>query len=66
MGMQCRKTLDDQDLRLIEAKTKKLALARYAEGRVARKIERLVGVSHHTVLGGVRKEVQGKALQPVP
>ena len=32
----------------------------------ARKIERLLGVSHNSVLGWVRKEVEFKALEPVP
>lgn len=64
--MQCKRTFGDKDLRLIDAQTKCLALAMYAEGVAARKIERLVGVSHNTVLGWVRKEVAGKALQTVP
>ena len=38
-------------------------LAMYAEGIAARKIERLLHVSHTAVLGWVRMEVAGKALQ---
>ena len=61
--MGCRRTFGDKDLRLIDPKTKALALAMYAEGIAARKIERLLHVSHNAVLGWVRKEVAGKALQ---
>ena len=63
--MACSRTFGDKDLRLIDQKTKDLALAMYAEGIAARKIERLLGVSHNTVLGWVRKEVAGKALTPI-
>ena len=61
--MGCRRTFGDKDLRLIDPKIKALALAMYAEGIAARKIERLLHVSHNAVLGWVRKEVAGKALQ---
>ena len=63
MCMGCRRTFGDRDLRLVDPKTKALALAMYAEGIAARKIERLLHVSHNAVLGWVRKEVAGKALQ---
>ncbi|WP_156781637.1 transposase-like zinc-binding domain-containing protein [Comamonas aquatica] len=63
MCMGCHRTFGDKDLRLIDPKTKALALAMYAEGIAARKIERLLHVSHNAVLGWVRKEVAGKALQ---
>ena len=61
--MVCRRTFGDKDLRLIDPQIKELALAMYAEGIAARKIERLLQVSHNAVLGWVRKEVAGKALQ---
>ena len=61
--MGCRRTFGDKDLRLIDPKIKEFALAMYAEGIAARKIERLLHVSHNAVLGWVRKEVEGKALQ---
>ena len=61
--MGCRRTFGDKDLRLIDPKIKALALAMYAEGIAARKIERLLHVSHNAVLGWVRKEVAGKARQ---
>ncbi len=63
--MGCNRTFGDKDMRLIDPKTKELALKMYAEGIAARKIERLLEVSHNTVLGWVRKEVQGQALKPV-
>ena len=59
----CHRTFGDKDLRLIDPKIKELALAMYAEGIAARKIERLLHVSHNAVLGWVLKEVAGKALQ---
>ena len=61
--MGCKRTFGEKDLRLIDPEIKKLALAMYAEGIAARKIERLLGVSHNSVLGWVKKEVQEKALQ---
>ena len=63
MCLGCHRTFGDKDLRLIDPEIKKLALAMYAEGIAARKIERLLHVSHNAVLGWVRKEVAGKALQ---
>ncbi len=67
MCLGCHRTFGDKDLRLIDPKIKELALAMYAEGIAARKIERLLHVSHNTVLGWVRKEVASKALQtPAP
>ena len=65
MPLGCKRTFGEKDMRLIDAATKELALAMYAEGIAARKIERLLKVSHNTVLIWVRKEIQGKALQPV-
>ena len=61
--MGCCRTFGDKDLRLIDPKIKALALSMYAEGIAARKIERLLNVSHNAVLGWVRKEVEGRALQ---
>ena len=61
--MGCKRTFGEKDLRLIDPEIKKLALAMYAEGIAARKIERLLGVSHNSVLGWVKREVQDKALQ---
>ncbi|WP_431308077.1 transposase-like zinc-binding domain-containing protein [Comamonas jiangduensis] len=50
MCMGCHRTFGDKDLRLIDPKIKALALAMYAEGIAARKIERLLHVSHNAVL----------------
>ena len=63
MCLGCRRTFGEKDMRLIDPKTKELALAMYAEGIAARKIERLLGVSHNSVLGWVRKEVANQALK---
>ena len=62
----CNRTFGEKDQRLIDLRIKAFALQMYAEGIAARKIERLLGVSHNSVLGWVRKEVQAKALKPVP
>lgn len=62
----CGRTFGDKNYRLIEPDTKARALAMYAEGVSARAIERLLGVSHNSVLGWVRQEVDKQALQPVP
>lgn len=62
----CGRTFGDKNYRLIEPDIKARALAMYAEGISARAIERLLGVSHNSVLGWVRQEVQNTALQPVP
>ena len=62
----CGRTFGAKDQRQIDPKIKAFALQMYAEGIAARKIERLLGVSHNSVLGWVRKEVEFKALEPVP
>ena len=62
----CGRTFGDKNYRLIDPETKARALAMYAEGVSARAIERLLGVSHNSVLGWVRQEVDKQALQPVP
>jgi len=64
--MGCGRTFGQKDQRLIDPKIKAFALQMYAEGIAARKIERLLGVSHNSVLGWVRKEVESKALKPIP
>ena len=63
---QCKRTYGDTDLRLVDPQKKAKALQMYAEGIPARRIERLEGVSHNSVLNWVRQEVEGKALQPIP
>lgn len=66
MCQGCSRTFGEKDQRLIDPKIKAFALQMYAEGIAARKIERLLKVSHNSVLGWVRKEVESKALKPVP
>ena len=67
MCLGCNRTFGDKDLRLIDPKVKAFALAMYAEGIAARKIERLLNVSHNSVRGWVRTEVANKALDaPAP
>ena len=51
---------------MIDSQTRDRALALYAEGMSARAIERVVGVSHNSVLGWVRQEVAGQAVVPPP
>ena len=63
---QCKRTFGDADLRLVDPLKKAKALQMYTEGIAARRIERLEGVSHNSVLNWVREEVQSKALEPVP
>jgi Transposase and inactivated derivatives len=65
MCLGCKKTFGQKDMRLVDPQKKELALRMYAEGIPARKIERLLEVSHNAVLGWVRKEVAAKALKPV-
>ena len=48
--MGWRRTFGDKDLRLVDSKTKALAVAMYAEGIAARKIERLLHVSYNAVI----------------
>ena len=62
----CGRTFGEKNYRLIDPATREKARAMYAEGIAARAIERLVGVSHNSVLGWVRKEVSAQALAPVP
>lgn len=66
MCLGCKKTFGEKDLRLVDPQKKELALRMYAEGIPARKIERLLEVSHNAVLGWVRKEVAAKALAALP
>ena len=66
MCIGCGRTFGEKDQRLIDPNIKAFALQMYAEGIAARKIERLLKISHNSVLGWVRKEVEFKALKPVP
>lgn len=62
----CGRTFGEKNYRMIDPATKEKALAMYAEGVSARAIERLLGVSHNSVLGWVRQQVSRQALQCVP
>lgn len=62
----CGRTFGEKNFRLVDAHTKEQALTMYAEGMSARAIERVLKVSHNSVLGWVRQLVQNTALQPVP
>ena len=63
---QCGKTCGERDGRRVEAGLRKAAIAHYLEGTGQRSIERLLGVSHNSVMNWVHEEVEGKALTPVP
>jgi transposase-like protein len=61
----CGVTFGDVDRRLVSQELKENALQHYAEGVGLRATERLVGVSHNSVMNWVRQEVAGKALAKV-
>ena len=61
----CGLTFGETDHRRVDPATREMALRQYAEGIGARTTERLLGVSHNSVLGWVRQEVAGWALQRV-
>ncbi len=58
----CGTTFGDVDRRLVSGEIKESALRHYAEGVGLRATERLVGVSHNSVINWVKQEVAGKAL----
>ena len=66
MCRACGLTFGETDHRRVDPATREMALRQYAEGIGARTTERLLGVSHNSVLGWVRKEVSAQALAPVP
>ena len=61
----CGTTFGDMDRRLVLPELKESALQHYGEGVGLRATERLVGVSHNSVMNWVRQEVAGKALAKV-
>ncbi len=61
----CGSTFGDADRRQVTPQLKESALRHYAEGVGLRATERLVGVSHNSVMNWVRQEVAGKALAKV-
>jgi transposase-like protein len=61
----CKATFGDADLRRIADDKRELALKHYAEGAGLRATERLVDVSHNSIMNWVRAEVAGKALERI-
>ena len=61
----CGATFGDLDARLVPNDLKESALRHYAEGVGLRATERLVGVSHNSVINWVKQEVAGKALSRI-
>jgi hypothetical protein len=61
----CGTTFGDLDRRLVPQELKESALRHYAEGVGLRATERLVGVSHNSVMNWAKQEVAGKALAKV-
>jgi transposase-like protein len=63
--MACRLTFGDEDHRRVSEDLKESALRHYAEGIGLRCTERLIGVSHNSVMNWVKQEVAGKALAKI-
>jgi transposase len=61
----CGATFGELDRRRVEPEKRESALRHYAEGVGLRATERLVGVSHNSVMNWVRQEVAGLALARV-
>jgi len=62
----CGKTCGERDHRQVEPERKQAALQHYLEGVGQRAIERLVGVSHNSVMNWVLKATAGQVLAAVP
>jgi transposase-like protein len=62
---KCGATFGDLDRRVVPDDLKDNALRHYAEGVGLRATERLVGVSHNSVMNWVKQEVAGKALAKI-
>ena len=61
----CGVTFGDLDHRRVEPGLRENALRHYVKGVGLRATERLVGVSHNSVMNWVREEVAGQALAQV-
>ena len=61
----CGRTCGESDKRRVSPETKASALQHYLEGVGQRATERLVGVSHNSVMNWVLEAVEGKALARV-
>ena len=62
---ECGATFGQEDHRRVAPELRENALRHYAEGVGLRATERLVGVSHNSVMNWVREEVAGQALAQV-
>jgi transposase-like protein len=62
---KCGKTCGEKDHRRVDEEKRESAVAHYLEGVGLRATERLVGVSHNSVMNWVLEEVEGKALEAV-
>jgi len=62
---QCGATFGELDRRRVDDSLKEQALRHYAEGVGQRVTERLLGVSHNSVMNWVKQEVAGKALAKI-
>jgi insertion element IS1 protein InsB len=60
---KCRRTFGEVDHRAIPEEKKAEALKYYLEGLGLRAIERLLGVSHNSVMNWVLQAVEGKSLE---
>ncbi len=60
--VSCKVTFGQTDHRRVDEDKKQDALRHYAEGIGLRATERLVGVSHNSVMNWVRQEVAGQSL----
>ena len=61
----CGATFGELDRRRVDDSLKEQALRQYAEGVGQRATERLLGVSHNSVMNWVKQEVAGKALAKI-
>jgi transposase-like protein len=61
----CGATFGEIDRRQVDPHLKQMALRQYAEGIGQRATERLLGVSHNSVMNWVKQEVAGKALAKI-
>ena len=61
----CQRTFGHRDHRRVDQTKRESALKHYAEGVGLRATERLLGVSHNSVMNWVKEEVAGKALAKV-
>ena len=60
----CAQTFGEHDHRCVSPEKREAALAHYLEGVGLRATERLVGVSHNSVMNWVLAAVKGRTLQP--